>query len=205
MVGYAFWTTDLEPLERGYDGPIQILVGINPRGVLAGIIVTAHREPYGDFSVDPPEFAAQFAGKDVRDPFKVGTDIEARIPGDDLDDERDARHQKQREAIRQADAHSSRHRQALMACIRLNKKWIRVRGRVKHNWPFGSDHRRESSTTGVGGLYRTLGAGLGGSGFQTPGLVVRGSGRWSRRPNPQLPAPGVRSFRPKTRTLADHR
>ena len=77
VVGYAFWTTDLEPLERAYDGPIQILVGINPRGVLAGIIVTAHREPYGNFSVDPPEFAAQFAGKDVRDPFKVGTDIEA--------------------------------------------------------------------------------------------------------------------------------
>jgi transcriptional regulator of nitric oxide reductase len=77
IVGYAFWTTDLEPLERAYDGPIQILVGINPRGVLAGIIVTAHREPYGNFSVDPPEFAAQFAGKDVRDPFKVGTDIEA--------------------------------------------------------------------------------------------------------------------------------
>jgi NosR/NirI family nitrous oxide reductase transcriptional regulator len=77
VVGYAFWTTDLEPLERAYDGPIQILVGINPRGVLAGIIVTAHREPYGNFSVDPPEFAAQFANKDVRDPFKVGTDIEA--------------------------------------------------------------------------------------------------------------------------------
>jgi transcriptional regulator of nitric oxide reductase len=77
VVGYAFWTTDLEPLERAYDGPIQILVGINPRGVLAGIIVTAHREPYGNFSVDPPEFAAQFAGKDVRDSFKVGTDIEA--------------------------------------------------------------------------------------------------------------------------------
>jgi len=77
IVGYAFLTTDLEPLESGYDGPIQMLVGINPKGVLAGIIVTAHREPYGYFSVDPPEFAAQFANKDVRDPFKVGQDIEA--------------------------------------------------------------------------------------------------------------------------------
>lgn len=77
VVGYAFWTTDLEPLEGGYDGPIQMLVGINPRGVLAGVLVTAHREPYGYFSVDPPEFAAQFANKDVRDPFKVGTDVEA--------------------------------------------------------------------------------------------------------------------------------
>lgn len=77
VVGYAFLTTDLEPLEGGYDGPIQILVGINPRGVLAGVLVTAHREPYGYFSVDPPEFAAQFKDKDVRDPFKVGQDVEA--------------------------------------------------------------------------------------------------------------------------------
>jgi NosR/NirI family nitrous oxide reductase transcriptional regulator len=76
-VGYAFWTTDLEPLERGYDGPIQILVGITPQGILAGVSVGAHREPYGYFSVEPPEFAAQFAGKDVRDPFKVGADVNA--------------------------------------------------------------------------------------------------------------------------------
>jgi NosR/NirI family transcriptional regulator, nitrous oxide reductase regulator len=77
VAGYAFWTTELDPLERGYDGPIQMLVGIRPNGVLAGVIVTAHREPYGYFSVDSPEFAKQFVGKDVRDPFKVGADIDA--------------------------------------------------------------------------------------------------------------------------------
>jgi transcriptional regulator of nitric oxide reductase len=77
VMGYAFWTTDLEPLEGGYDGPIQMLVGISPRGVLAGIVVGSHREPYGYFSVDPPEFAAQFKNKDVRDPFKVGSDVQA--------------------------------------------------------------------------------------------------------------------------------
>jgi len=77
VIGYAFLTTDLEPLETGYDGPIQMLVGISPRGILAGVEVLAHREPYGYFSVEPPAFAAQFAGKDVRDPFKVGEDIEA--------------------------------------------------------------------------------------------------------------------------------
>ena len=77
VAGYAFWTTELDPLERGYDGPIQMLVGIRPDGVLAGVIVTAHREPYGYFSVDSPEFARQFVGKDVRDPFKVGADVDA--------------------------------------------------------------------------------------------------------------------------------
>jgi NosR/NirI family nitrous oxide reductase transcriptional regulator len=77
LVGYAFWTTELEPLERGYDGPIKILVGVNPKGVLAGVIVVDHHEPYGYFSVDLPEFAAQFKAKDIRDSFKVGGDVDA--------------------------------------------------------------------------------------------------------------------------------
>ena len=34
-------------------------------------------EPYGYFSVDLPAFAAQFAGKDIHDPFKVGQDVDA--------------------------------------------------------------------------------------------------------------------------------
>jgi NosR/NirI family transcriptional regulator, nitrous oxide reductase regulator len=77
QVGYAFWTTELAPLERGYDGPIKILVGMTARGILTGIVVVEHHEPYGNFSVDTPAFAAQFAGKSVRDPFKVGEDIDA--------------------------------------------------------------------------------------------------------------------------------
>ena len=75
--GFVFWTTELEPLERGYDGPIKILVGMNTKGILAGIIVVDHHEPYGNFSIEPPAFAAQFKGKDIRDPFKVGADIDA--------------------------------------------------------------------------------------------------------------------------------
>jgi transcriptional regulator of nitric oxide reductase len=75
--GYAFWTTELEPLERGFDGPIKILVGMDRKGVLAGIIVAQHNEPYGSWSIEPPAFAAQFRGKNIRDPFKVGGDIHA--------------------------------------------------------------------------------------------------------------------------------
>ena len=77
VAGFAFWTTDLEPLERGYDGPIKILVGLDTAGILTGIIVVDHHEPYGSFSVDPPEFAAQFKGKNIRDQFRVGNDIDA--------------------------------------------------------------------------------------------------------------------------------
>ena len=77
LAGVAFWTTEIEPLERGYDGPIKMLVGMDTRGFLTGVIVTGHNEPYGDFSVDRPEFAAQFKGKNIRDPFRVGADVAA--------------------------------------------------------------------------------------------------------------------------------
>ena len=77
LIGLAFWTTELEPLERGYDGPIKILVGMDTKGLITGIVVTEHHEPYGNFSIDPPQFAAQFKGKDVRDRFRVGADVDA--------------------------------------------------------------------------------------------------------------------------------
>lgn len=77
LLGLAFWTTELEPFERAYDGPIKILVGMDTKGVLTGIIVTEHHEPYGNFSIDMPGFPAQFKGKSIRDAFKVGADVDA--------------------------------------------------------------------------------------------------------------------------------
>jgi NosR/NirI family nitrous oxide reductase transcriptional regulator len=77
VAGLAFWTTEVEPLERAYDGPIKILVGMDTKGILTGIIVAQHHEPYGDFSIDLPEFAAQFKGKSIRDRFRVGEDVDA--------------------------------------------------------------------------------------------------------------------------------
>jgi transcriptional regulator of nitric oxide reductase len=77
LLGYAFWTTEVSPLERGYGGPIVMLMGIDTKGFLTGVIVTEHHEPYGDFSIDRPAFGAQFKGKDVRDPFKLGGDVDA--------------------------------------------------------------------------------------------------------------------------------
>jgi len=76
-LGIAFWTTDLVPEEHGYHGPIHILVGMDMTGVLSGVIVTYNSEPYGYFSVEPPKFAAQFRGKKITDPFRVGGDVDA--------------------------------------------------------------------------------------------------------------------------------
>ena len=76
-IGYAFWTTDLVPEERGYHGPIHILVGMDPAGTLTGVIVDYDSEPYGYFSVELPAFAAQFTNKSIRDQFRPGADIDA--------------------------------------------------------------------------------------------------------------------------------
>ena len=77
LIGFAFYTTDLEPLERGYDGPIQVLVGLDTTGVITRIIVIDHNEPYGYFSVDRPEFAVQFISKSIRERFRVSEDVDA--------------------------------------------------------------------------------------------------------------------------------
>ena len=76
-IGYAFWTPELVPQEHGYHGPIHILVGMTPAGILTGAIVDYDSEPYGYFSVEPPQFAAQFKGKSIRDGFRVGADVDA--------------------------------------------------------------------------------------------------------------------------------
>ena len=39
-------------------------------GILSGAMVDYDSEPYGYFSVQPPEFAAQFVRKSVRAPFQ---------------------------------------------------------------------------------------------------------------------------------------
>ncbi len=76
-IGYIFWTTDLVPQERAYHGPIHMLVGMDTHGILQGVVVDYNSEPYGYFSIDPPEFVARLKGKSVRDRFVVGQDIQA--------------------------------------------------------------------------------------------------------------------------------
>jgi transcriptional regulator of nitric oxide reductase len=76
-IGYAFWTMDLVPEELGYHGHIHMLVGMDARGRLTGVIVDWNTEPYGEISIERPEFAAQFKGKSVRDRFEYGVDVDA--------------------------------------------------------------------------------------------------------------------------------
>jgi NosR/NirI family nitrous oxide reductase transcriptional regulator len=77
VLGYAFWTTDMVPQEHGYHGAIHLLVGLTKQGLINGVIVDYHSEPYGYFSVEPKEFAEQFKNKSIRDQFRVGADVDA--------------------------------------------------------------------------------------------------------------------------------
>jgi transcriptional regulator of nitric oxide reductase len=54
-----------------------MLVGVDTKGLLTGVLVVEHNEPYGYFSVELPAFAAQFKGKSIRDEFTVGRDVAA--------------------------------------------------------------------------------------------------------------------------------
>ena len=78
LLGYVFLTSDLPPEERGYSGPIEVLVGVDLQGTLTGVRVTRYRESiqsiYGDF-LRIPGFQEQFAGKHIADPFRVYRDV----------------------------------------------------------------------------------------------------------------------------------
>ena len=77
VAGYAAYTTDWQPFERGYDGPIKILVGVSTAGFVTNIVVVEHKEPYGYRSIDQQRFADQFINKNIQDPFKLRADVNA--------------------------------------------------------------------------------------------------------------------------------
>lgn len=79
LVGYAFFTSDVPPEELGYNGPIEVLVGMDLSGVLTGVVVTHYNESLqqsrGDF-LFRRGFQEQFAGKSIRDAFRVRRDVD---------------------------------------------------------------------------------------------------------------------------------
>ena len=75
-IGYAFWTLDIVPEERGYHGHIHMLVAMTPQGRIGGVIMDINTEPYGDISINLPDFPDQFKGKSIRDKFEVGQDVD---------------------------------------------------------------------------------------------------------------------------------
>ena len=79
LTGYAFLTSDLPPEQKGFNGPIEVLVGMDLRGVLTGIVVTRYDESLrisrGDF-LATDGFQEQFTGKSIVDAFQVRRDVD---------------------------------------------------------------------------------------------------------------------------------
>jgi hypothetical protein len=79
LVGYAFLTSDVPPEQLGYNGPIEVLVGMNTQGLLTGIEVVSYveslRRTRGDFLAEVG-YHEQFVGKDIGDAFQVRRDVD---------------------------------------------------------------------------------------------------------------------------------
>ena len=77
LIGFAYFTTDIEKHEVGYKAPINFFVGMTVNGDIIGIKLADHDEPYGYFSIEREDFQLQFEGKSILDRFKIGDDIDA--------------------------------------------------------------------------------------------------------------------------------
>lgn len=79
LVGYVFLTSDLPPEVRGYDAPIEVLVGMDLEGTLTGVRVMRYQESLsrsrGHF-FGTRGFQEQFAGKHIRDAFRIRRDLD---------------------------------------------------------------------------------------------------------------------------------
>ncbi len=79
LAGYVFLTSDMPPEQMGFNGPIEVLVGMDLRGALTGIVVVRYRESLqssrGDF-LATDGFQEQFAGKSIVDAFQVRRDVD---------------------------------------------------------------------------------------------------------------------------------
>lgn len=76
LLGFVFVTIEVEPEEWAYSSEIEMLVGMTTSGVITKVKMIDHYEPYGYFSIDPPEFLEQFEGKSILDPFEEGRDVD---------------------------------------------------------------------------------------------------------------------------------
>ena len=77
LLGFAYYTTDIEKLEKGYKAAINYLVGMTVAGQITRIKLIEHDEPYGYFSIELESFQAQFNNKSILDRFRIGRDIDA--------------------------------------------------------------------------------------------------------------------------------
>lgn len=79
LVGYAFLSADWPPQERGFSGPVDMLIGVNSDHDMTGVklldYVEAHVRTKGDF-LGRRDLLSQFRGKPISDEFRITEDID---------------------------------------------------------------------------------------------------------------------------------
>jgi len=78
--GYIGYTTDWQPFERGYDGPIKILVGLDTTGFLTNIIRRLAQGNRTDTArLTRQRLPISSTGKSIQDAFKLRADVDAGV------------------------------------------------------------------------------------------------------------------------------
>ncbi|MBI5207006.1 MAG: FMN-binding protein [Candidatus Firestonebacteria bacterium] len=77
ILGAIFITSDLFPDEKGYAGPIKILVGMEKNGTITGIRIIHHSEtPSYANGITQKWFYNQYSGLSLNNNFEIGKDID---------------------------------------------------------------------------------------------------------------------------------
>ncbi|MDD5086023.1 MAG: FMN-binding protein [Candidatus Omnitrophica bacterium] len=78
LLGYVLETHDWAPDEKGYRGPIKMVVGVDLDGKVVDLAIIEHGEDSPSLhEIEDGWFLKQFIGKRVSDDLEIGKDIEA--------------------------------------------------------------------------------------------------------------------------------
>ncbi len=77
LQGIIFLTTDIFPGEKGYAGPIKILVGLDKQGNITGIKIISHSEtPSYAGAITEQWFTSKYKNLNVNNSFEIGKDVD---------------------------------------------------------------------------------------------------------------------------------
>ncbi len=75
QIGIAYLTKDIVPDERGYNGPIEMMVGCDLDGTISHVHLIQHSETTSLVG-KLEEFLGQFIGKNINSPFQLDQDVD---------------------------------------------------------------------------------------------------------------------------------
>lgn len=75
QVGIVYFTKDIVPSIVGYNGPINMIVGVDTKGTILGLQVLSHIET-PEYVTELDKFIAQFPALGIQDTLRIGKNID---------------------------------------------------------------------------------------------------------------------------------